>query len=580
MKVSGFTIIRNGCEYDFPFEESIRSLFPVVDELVVNVGQGTDETLSRIEKLATELGRDKFVIFESNWGFEDESNRRGGLILSEQTNQALARCTGDWCVYLQADEALSEKDYSKLKTQLLRAHHEKTLEALVFDYIHFYGSYDVVQTSRSAYRREIRAIKNHIGIKSVGDAQSFRSKDGSKLSAVLAYTSIYHYGWVRSPEKMKEKTFFMDQLYHGAPSEEQIKNKTPHTGENYKYKRILGLERFYGSHPEVMKKRISEKNWNWDFEGSPQIFSPSDTKKLILDKIEKITGERLFEKKNYLLRDLSPPQVSVILSTFRMTKQLEMVLESLSRQTYRQFEVILCEDDENVETNEVVKKFKRTHPEVNLKHITQKNQGFRKCRILNQGIIQSSGDLLVFLDGDCVVHPGFINDHAKNYEPGFYLAGRRIDLEETVTKKLNVESVKKGFFDYINLDWIIARMNSQSDKLHRMLRVESPLLRKLLQLNKVTDLKGCNFSVSKTDILAINGFDESYEGYGREDTDVELRLKNLGLKIKSLRGLALQFHLWHPRREFTQMNESLLESVKKEKRIEAIKGLSNLRSAL
>lgn len=574
MKLSGFTILRNGCEYDFPFEESIRSLYPLVDELVINVGRGTDDTLARIEALADELGKDKFIIFESNWGFDDEKKRKGGLILSEQTNLALARCTGDWCIYLQADEVLSESDINTIKYKAELAHSDPRIDALVFDYRHFYGSYDIVQTSRSAYRREVRAIRNHVGIQSVGDAQSFRKNGNQKLSAISAQAHVYHYGWVRTPEKMKEKTFFMDQLYHGAASDEQARTKTPHSGDNYKYKKILGLERFKGRHPKVMKSRIEEKNWNWDFDNSPAVFELTDIKKLVLDRIEKLSGRRLFEYKSYRWVREPSPFVSVILSTFRMPKELEMVLESLARQTYKRFEIVICEDDESELTVRIIQAFLKKHSQMQVKHVTQSNQGFRKCRILNRGIMQASGALLVFLDGDCVVHPDFIRDHATQYEPGYYLAGRRIDLEESFTKQLTLESVETGVFDRLNLHWITARLKSQSDKLHRTVRISSSFLRRVLGLNTVTDLKGCNFSVSKNDLLAINGFDESYEGYGREDTDVELRLQNLGLKIKSLRGLALQFHLWHPRREFTNQNESLLESVKKEKRVLAVRGLS------
>ena len=112
-----------------------------------------------------------------------------------------------------------------------------------------------------------------------------------------------------------------------------------------------------------------------------------------------------------------------------------------------------------------------------------------------------------------------------------------------------------------------------SEFIQRSLRIENAGLRRRLGMNRVADLKGCNYSLSRQDLEAINGFDEDYEGYGREDTDVELRLQHLGLRIKSLKGLALQFHVWHPRREFTPKNDDRLEELRRSGRTRCSNGL-------
>ncbi len=294
-KISGFSIVRNGVRFDYPFLESLRSLLPLVDELVLNVGEGDDETLDLCERFAREEGRGKVKIFTTVWPLNDPEKKRSGLILSEQTNLALERCTHDWCLYLQADEVLHEDDAPLIREGVERASRQG-LEALVFEYRHFYGSFNVIQETRSAYRREMRLVRKSSGAKSVGDAQSFRKSDGSKLRALLTPARIFHYGWVRTPEAMKEKTLFMDRLYHGdqAPDAE-----TPHSGNNYLYKRFWGLREYRGSHPGVMTGRIAEKGWNWDLRASPFVFSPSDTKKVVLDLWEWLTGHRPFEFKNY-----------------------------------------------------------------------------------------------------------------------------------------------------------------------------------------------------------------------------------------------------------------------------------------
>jgi hypothetical protein len=241
-------------------------------------------------------GQGKVKIFESVWPLNDPEKKRSGLILSEQTNLALDQCTNDWCFYLQADEVLHEEDFKKFRETFLAAQKNSAIEAAVFQYQHFYGSFNVVQETRSAYRREMRLIKKSSGARSVGDAQSFLKKDDQKLNALLSPARIFHYGWVRTPEAMREKTEFMDQLYHGTQTEN---SSLPHTGDNYRYKRFWGLTAFAKTHPSFMKKRIEEKGWNWDLKSSAFVFKMSDLKKVVLDLWEKLTGHRPFEFKNY-----------------------------------------------------------------------------------------------------------------------------------------------------------------------------------------------------------------------------------------------------------------------------------------
>lgn len=300
MRISGFTLVRNGVKFDYPFLESLRSILPLVDELVINVGIGDDDTLQVLQKFAVSEGQGKVLLFESNWHLDDPERKRGGKILSEQTNLALDRCTGDWCVYLQADEVLHENDLPIIRKAMEAHQNQPWVEALLFHYVHFYGSFDIIRRGRGAYRREVRVIRRQSGLVSIGDAQSFRRKNGEKPNAVLIPASIYHYGWVRPPEVMKEKTFFMDQLYHG--NKETNADGTPHTGDNYRYKRILGLHRFEGTHPKVMIDRVRTKNWNWDLANSPLEWAIQDVKKVVLDLAERLTGHRFFEYRSYRLK--------------------------------------------------------------------------------------------------------------------------------------------------------------------------------------------------------------------------------------------------------------------------------------
>lgn len=266
------------------------------------------------------------------------------------------------------------------------------------------------------------------------------------------------------------------------------------------------------------------------------------------------------------------PQATLILTTYEMPKHLALVCAGLEIQTAENFEVIFCDDGSGAETAKVVAEFTRS-VSYSVKHLWQENKGFRKCRILNQALREARGETLIFLDGDCVPHKGYIRDHLEAQEKGRYLAGRRVELGPKLSKQLTPEQVRRGFFDYPKWPLIKSVLEKDSEHLQRSIRIPSPWLRAKLGMNRIDDLKGCNYSVSKKALEAINGFDESYEGYGREDTDVEIRLQNLGFTIKSMKGVALQFHVWHPRREFTPANDGRLEDLKRTKKTRCEMGL-------
>jgi len=290
-KISGFSLVRNGVQFDYPFLESWRSILPVVDELVLNIGISDDNSLEVAKKFAAEEGGGKVRIFESEWPLHIPEKKKSGLILSEQTNLALEQCTHDWCFYIQADEVIHEDDYPLIREAVAKASALKA-DAVVFEYAHFYGSFNVIQQTRSAYRREMRMVRKSSGAKSVGDAQSFLKSGATKLNALLSKARIFHYGWVRTPEAMRVKTEFMDKLYHGDQADKN---------DNHVYKRFWGLKQYQGTHPSVMKDRILSKGWNWNLKNSPFTFSSSDIKKAILDFYESFTGHRPFEFKNYRL---------------------------------------------------------------------------------------------------------------------------------------------------------------------------------------------------------------------------------------------------------------------------------------
>ena len=266
------------------------------------------------------------------------------------------------------------------------------------------------------------------------------------------------------------------------------------------------------------------------------------------------------------------PSGSLFVSTYEMPRHLELVLAALERQSSIDFELLICDDGSGAETKEIVDRFIVRAP-FPVRHFWQDHQGFRKCRILNEALRNARGETAIFLDGDCIPHRDYVRDHLEQQSEASYCAGRRVELGSWLSATLTPEKVGMGYFDRPNLDLALSVLKGDSEHLQRAFRVPVPALRRWLGMEKVDDLKGCNYSVARKHLIAINGFDEEYEGYGREDTDIEIRLQNLGLKIRSLKGLALQFHVWHPRREFTPSNDSRLDEARKTGRIRCAQGL-------
>jgi glycosyltransferase involved in cell wall biosynthesis len=273
---------------------------------------------------------------------------------------------------------------------------------------------------------------------------------------------------------------------------------------------------------------------------------------------------------------LQNPKPSIILATYQWPEALALVLSALLTQSEKSFEVMIADDGSDERTKKVIADYS-ARAFFPIKHFWQENKGFRKSRILNEAIRAARGDTLIFLDGDCVPHKEFVAQHVALQDGKHYVAGRRVDLSKEFTARLTPAEIEKGALNGLPLGlfrlWMDSIRKTGSTPFHRAYMVKNPLLRKVFGMEKVVDLKGCNFSAKREHMLAIDGFDESYEGYGREDTDVEIRLQNLGLKIRSAKNLCLQFHLWHEQRGFTPVNEDLLEDVKRTRRVKAKRGL-------
>jgi len=283
MKISGFTIIKNAVINDYPIVEAITSILPIVDEMIVSVGDCEDETRKLIEAISS----DKIKIVDSVW---DPALREGGKVLAVETDKAFAHISpdSDWAFYIQADEVVHEQNYATVKAAAEKYLNDKKVDGLLFKYTHFYGSYNYVGDSRKWYHREIRLIKNDKSIQSYRDAQGFR-KNNKKLHVKLIDAYIYHYGWVKNPAKMKEKIKNLNKLWHDD-------NASELRAALFNYNDFDSIDKFTGTHPAVMLKRVEAQNWNIDLDVTQKKMS---LKKRFLYWFEKQTGIRLFDYKNY-----------------------------------------------------------------------------------------------------------------------------------------------------------------------------------------------------------------------------------------------------------------------------------------
>ena len=288
MKVSGFSFIKNAVKYQYPIAEALQSILPLCDEVIVAVGNSEDTT----RELVASVDAQKIRIIDTVW---DESLKEGGRVLASETDKAFHAIGEDvdWCIYIQGDEVLHEQYYEEVSQAMHQWKDDKNVDGLLFNYKHFYGSFDYIGTSSHWYRKEIRVIKNNKSIYSYRDAQGFRKGNNEKLSVKQLNAYIYHYGWVREPKVMQAKYNNFGRYWDGDNWGKHIE-KT-YSGD-FDYSSIDALEKFTGTHPKVMQQRINQMNWRFEFD-------PSYNRLKIKDKfknfIEKITGARPFDYKNY-----------------------------------------------------------------------------------------------------------------------------------------------------------------------------------------------------------------------------------------------------------------------------------------
>jgi hypothetical protein len=285
--LSGFTLVRNAVKLDFPIVPAIRSVLEVCDEVVVNVGKSEDDT----RDLVASIGDPRVRILDTEWDFTKKN-----VMLSIETQRAMDACRGSWGIYIQADEVLHERGARILKDNVAEWDRDQRVQGLLVQYLHFYGGFDQIATSRRWYRREVRCIRLGRDIRPYQGAQGFRVGPGyRKIPARSTDAEMFHYGWARPAKAIKQKLEISKTIY-------------PWGGDRFDKEQARGylewiplLRPFSGTHPAAARDWIAARAHDPERVIGPARFKPAHVRFYVSDWIERLTGARVFEFRNYEL---------------------------------------------------------------------------------------------------------------------------------------------------------------------------------------------------------------------------------------------------------------------------------------
>lgn len=260
------------------------------------------------------------------------------------------------------------------------------------------------------------------------------------------------------------------------------------------------------------------------------------------------------------MRGASPPRLSLVVAVYNDARALGLVLDALGRQTFRDFELVIADDGSGPEIAALAEA-RAGEAGFRVSRVWHPDRGFRKNAILNRAVAAAEAPWLVFIDGDCIPHERFLEDHARHARPGAVLCGRRVNLGPGHSARATPEAVRSGRFARLTPALVADGLLGRSAWVEEGFRTENGFLRRLLHRGAPSIL-GCNFSVHREWLERINGFNEEYEGPGQgEDSDVGFRLTLAGAELVSLRNLAILFHLHHPATAVAAANRRIYERV-------------------
>jgi len=264
-------------------------------------------------------------------------------------------------------------------------------------------------------------------------------------------------------------------------------------------------------------------------------------------------------------------KTALIVTTYNRPDALAAVLEGYCRQSDQDFELVVADDGSKEDTADVVQQFARRAP-FRVTHVWHEDRGFRAAAIRNRAVASTMADYIVFTDGDCVPSSHFVRAHRQLAEPGYFLGANRVLLSAGLTNRVLCRQVP--IHTWRLFDWLLSWLKRDVNRVLPLMALPDGPLRKWAP-DRWEGIKTCNFSAWRTDLIRVNGLDESYEGWGLEDSDLVIRLLHAGVKHKSARFAATVFHLWHPEQDRTSLpdNQKRLDELLRSSAVRAVVGL-------
>lgn len=239
-------------------------------------------------------------------------------------------------------------------------------------------------------------------------------------------------------------------------------------------------------------------------------------------------------------------EAALIISTYNWPEALNVVLQSIRVQTILPKEILIADDGSGDETKELIQEFQKTFS-IPLRHIWQEDRGFRKSVILNKALAATTANYIIQIDGDCIAHKNFVEDHLNGAMENTFLYGSRVNIKPSAVQNV----LQKEFSGFSFLDSSIR---------NRTRNIRVPALQKMYKPDSIFSSKtrGCNISYWREDLIAVNGYDEKIQGWGREDSELVLRMLNNGVKGKRLRYGGIVYHIYHLEKSKDQLAENTL----------------------
>ena len=495
--------------------KTLDSVREIADEIIVVDSESTDKTV----EIALSKGA---KVFSEKWkGY------------GSQKNSVLEKCKGEWILLIDADEVISQQLKEKIKSIINSDNPSNEVYKIKLRNIAFkkeirFGGWDDYV---------IRLWKNgkvKISDREVHEQYQTDSKVGKIHEMIIHYT-------YDSIEEFLEKL----NRYTSQSAKEYIKK-----GKNPSFIKIYSKMLF-----RFIKMYILQLGFLDGYEG------------YLLAKYSSIYTMTKYTKLREEYYNHVGNDTSLVITTYNWPKALEMCLNSALNQTVSPKEIIIADDGSKQETIDLVKRFQQSYPKNNIIHSWQEDDGFRLSMSRNKAINCASGKYLIIIDGDLILEKHFIQDHIENMEKGYFVQGSRVIVDEKNSKNLLKNQMpnfifrlfEKGFKNKANMIrcGILSKMFIKRDK-------------------KLSGIRGCNMAFFKEDLQKVNGFEEKIQGWGREDSEIAVRLYNNGIGKKRLKFKALVYHIYHKENDRSKLkeNDEFLANVIKDGKMRAEKGLN------